>query len=728
MHVSLWRQITILRGENMASSMVLKRESLFDFLDIERLKSKEFETVLYFLECREKLVVLEEKVKSILANKTTDYYRQNEPLKMKKILKVKNKFVKNKRILDDLHLFDGESQRTIVDYYQVKDYLIEEKEKYETELNKDDNDLQYFFVHPQFLEALRINTGDKYKYLVDSEKYNKFSTIQTRYNYIQRATVKTSPLSYLGYTTYLGSMEKQLDKTEVNQLVKTLLLIVAAHDHKLREKMIFRLNPLLFLETEKSQGYYYEKLTLQDNFDWLLKKTDVMHNLHVINFIKKIGSNRTVSYNEISHYTNNDPYIDAELLINNFIVYPDFIMYSDDVHFKTLFEDTISEKALTQLLINEKNDIRDYRLSEEVVDYVKINQPDYLMMDMSKKIKDISLYYHNHLKLSPFSYPPLSDNQKKYIFEEIIVENKFTSKLLNAIHSNFNTYKDWNLLEILSDLYEKILYNKLAITDNIQFKPIQKKSAIYFYQMSNSGELLINNVNLGTGSIVIRDIEIFDHDLHEQLNTHFQKLFNNDSEIYELVLDKEISNRIDVGKTQLNKLYWPNDFDKVLINFSPDNEIEFIYKEKRINIIYVGTIPFHLFEGTKGLLMSLINPWKIDVKKIQNYNNRKQIVIHKEELKELDDHNTVRFFLNITEFFHRRGLPFDFFLTIKKTKYQPSKPIWMSLYSKYSLKILKKIIQDGTDLVITNIDPDRSSYLIGGKCTEYATLEVWEEN
>lgn len=714
----------------MPASITLKRESLFNFLDIEKIKTRELQTINDYIIADNRLSELQKRLKQIIANKTTAFYQQDKSDELKQMLKVKNKFRKGKRIISQIDLFDNVEKKLIVEYDDLQNQLTEERGKYETIFKKSDNSFQYFFDNDRFRDALKFNNEDTYPFLIDRDKYTKFSTIQSRYNYIQRATVKTSPLSYLGTTVYNSDSDRELDKIEVNQFVKTILLKVASNDINLRDKLRYQINPLLFQEVEQRQpGYYFEKQVLYKDFDWLLKKVDTMHNKQVLELLKKIGINQSVSYMAIEKQVSMDRCIDIDMLFDSFLVNPYFAYYMDYNNFKELFVDTFSEKVISSLFITDKEAIEQGKLDAEIMKYVEENKPTNLMADISQKLNSVPLYYHNHLKTTAFSAPELSIEQKGFLFERIIKPNSYTNKLLNIVSSEFEMYQEWNLLEILTDIYENILFNKAVTRESIMFKPNQKKSAIYFYQVSSNGKLSINNVNLGTGSVVTRDIEVFDNQLVADLHKHFKNLFKNDYPIYELVLDQEISNGINVGKTNLRKICWPEDFVNVSIDFSSHNEVQFIFNGERINILYTGTIPPHLFEGTKGLLMSLINPWTVDIKKLKEYNGREEFYLKNEETASLMDKDEIQFFINITTYFHKHQLPFDFFMVAKKSgQLQHEKPIWMTLYSKYSLKILNKVISEGKDISISRVTPDRADYLIDDKCVEYAKLEIWEES
>ncbi|EEL08947.1 hypothetical protein bcere0015_48030 [Bacillus cereus BDRD-Cer4] len=704
----------------------MKREALFKPSLLNRLKDKDLFFVKEYLVKKQELQNIQKILLAELNKKTKKYYDTQE-IELLRIYQSLKRRIKRK--LDVKESVDDSADKIINELISKYNLLIIELTSLKQKMNnvfqnKEKNYYEAFYTEEKFKKALKVTTPEAYKSLVDLN-IQKDSLNRARYGYIQRATVKTSPLSYFGKTTYYSLNKKDSEETlQLNNVVKYLILTAAMNDVEVMNLLRIKINPV-FKKINNAEGIYYEKNFLLNGVDWVLKQDDILHNKEVLNILKRIKICKTP--NNIINALQEENNFTYEVLVNNGVIVPDYSLYiNDDQKFKDIIVSIFGIQMVELLFPNCINDIQYEQISNKVLKYLSRHDSNYFGVSLCKKFLELPLYYHNDVEKNQFSVPSISSERMKEIFDDCVVQNKNSYYIYNLILGDKEKYQDQSLLAVITDIKEKYMFERnLTIKNTIKIKPQMRKSALIFYQSDVNGNIVINNINAGTGAVFHRNAEIFDKCINDNLKNYYNKLFYEDFPIYEVVMDEEISNHVDTGKSFHKKLKWPEDFLDIRLHVSADNQIRFVYKDEFIHLLYLGTIPFHLFYGSKGVLLNLIHPWNIDMKNLGELNNRKRYNLIVQDAIQSTDMSNWDFFMALSSYFTENNLPMEFFLRKNNYSFKKSKPIWISLYSSESIKVLKRILKGEKEVIIEEIYPNFNENL-EQKVVEYAVLKIEE--
>lgn len=252
-----------------------------------------------------------------------------------------------------------------------------------------------------------------------------------------------------------------------------------------------------------------------------------------------------------------------------------------------------------------------------------------------------------------------------------------------------------------------------------------KKSILVFFQKSNEGKIVLNNIHVGTGTIIARDLQFLKGSSPENFKLFHNKIktnFDNSFPVYELIFDMETSSKLGHLESQFPKIYFETDLENLDFKII-ENVFQLYYKGNPINLIYTGTIPYYMFSGIKRILLELLHPYSIDYQKFKKSTlSRRGIrLLDKSDFNKVQDMSDIDFFTFINLYFESYNLPKNFFLT-EHRHFKHSKPIWFSLNSSNSLSILKRILPQ-SDFILNETFPNE----FNGKTVEHVYWLTKEE-
>lgn len=688
----------------MKDTICMKRKTLFKTERLDDLKDEPLKMYSNWNNYKENLEKIKKQLLKMLNEKTEILYINKNLKEMKLYLNIK-KTLKKERIIHEA-ILDEIDDKQIKEHSKIYNETFEliksiEKQVEDAFLRKV-NRYKSFLTHSEFQQALSITASEAYEQLFNPE-VTKDSVNRARYRFIQRATVKTSPLSYLGKTIYLSDETKITEQIKLNNVVKSLILMASLHNKDLDHLLQIKVCPKL-KKCNGMDAVYFEKNYLLKGVDWILKQDDILHQKEVVDFLSKIQHCETPA--EVKREVSNCEEITYEMLINNGLVIPNFnFYYSCNENFDDLLRRIFLDKEHHLFYPKSISDIKNDSVKKLLTGYLEKFNNLYLGETYQEKLNNVPLFYHDYVAFDHFNTPEIQSEFIRDIFKKCIVVNHYTYRLHQTIIMNKNIYEGQTVLSVLVDVHEKLKFQKNETPlPKIRFKPSVKKSAFLYLQSEKDGSLVLNNVNIGSGTVYHRYGDLFNENIKNKLKTYYENLFTYPYPIYELVIDEEISNHIDVGKSIFPKLVWPKDFLKVKMHISND-DIAFSLGGKPIQLIYVGTVPFHLFSGIKGDFLNLIHPWTVDINSIKNLDTRKVSQLNWQTISDSDDLSDTQFYYLITDYFKTNNLPFEFFVKKKMINFTSRKPIWISLYSVESIKVLKHLLLNERSIEIEEVKP-----------------------
>ncbi len=723
----------------MKADLVFKRESLFPFGKIELLKSEKLGSLRSVIRTENELNELRRRIEEQIKSAKQSLYAEGRQAELKMLMRLKGTkplVSEEKRAEIRRHAALRETAALLDEYAAKAEALDRLRLEIEDEFRRPDP-MDSFFENEQFREALKYTNADFYEQGLGKKSNDgggertKRSRLETRYNYVQRATVKTSPLSHFGVTTYRDDRPAEIAKYGLNTLIQTLLLQAVSMDEDKRRRLVYTFSPTVRGENERILGLYFEKQMLHRDFGWLLKQEDILHQKVYVALSEKIrDSGERLSYAELEQLVRSEERIDIDSLIANNIAVPDYGIYlNDEAVFLHLVEELFGnawrerfEAAASGRL--ERNDP-----GGELIGYIADKLESKYPVDLSAMLAKMPLFYHNVIRREAFDFPEIPAERQKRLLSEFVSENERGRCIRNYIRSRHEQFAGSSLLEIICMTKQAMLDRNFDYAAYDQpSAPDQKKNMLLFFQIDEASNLVLNNIASGSGHLIARDADAFSPELAEQYRNHCRRIFTRPYPVYEVVIDEEISNKIDVGKSNLPQVKWPADFARIRTALTEEGELCFEYRGERINLTYQGTVPFHLFQGAKRILMDLIHPWKVEYAKIKTYNApfRQEYELKPEQL----DSGTERpsdaaFAEKLTRLFEQNSYPIDFFVKEKKEGYAlPGKPVWMSLHSPVSIKLLRKMLEEGKTLSVTGVFPNAQAYGQDGRCVEYGQFIV----
>ncbi|SUN47297.1 Uncharacterised protein [Streptococcus equi subsp. equi] len=675
--------------------LYFRRESLFNNSDKEKLIDIDTDYFKKIKEFEDKLDAITNGLLTVLHVEMQSFYEINNKIALKQLMKLKRSMTQNKKIKQDFSSFKEIDillrQRQI--YTEKLDSLTNQIEEI---FQKRLNNYDFFINNPLFVRALNYTNRDFFEEL---NKYRNKGSLSIRkekslYNYIQRATVKCSPLSYFGTTVFEGDGLDKIDSFKNNNIYIAILLFALSSIGSTKYKLKYRFGPLI--EDRGRMFILHEKYFLpSQQKTWILKREDRAYHNSLTRLFKTIFNNNESVYGEyIKDTLKDDPFFDFDFLVSSELIYIDFNYYLANSRnlLNLLYNDRMfsDKKHLIYYLKGEVNPDLEQDIKKEF--YEVFNFID--NVSIKKRLKDfiasVPLFYHNSYSLDNIDK---ECNIKVEDFKDIIEENTLSKFYTTCMVQVSEKFEGTNVLEILNYINDHFKELSAYIEPSIVYSNI-RKNLLLFFQKTNDGMILENNVNIGVGvlSRELSYLKSYNFDIFQEYHKNIKKLFNNESDIYELVIDSESSNNLRESSSNFPKLYWPYDI-KDLSFYVEENRLQFLFKGKPINLIYTGAVPYHLFFGTKRLLLEIIHPYKVNYERMKKSKDekRKKKILSRKHFQNVKNKTNFEFYQFIHNFFEENKLPKEFFLT-KRSSFRNNKPVWFSLDSSNSLTILKTIL------------------------------------
>lgn len=684
--------------------MYFRRESLFRFENINELIDipDEFYERMIFLQ--EEIIKLEQETLRLVHDKMEKLYKVDDKNELKRFMKLKRS-VRNNKMINLKTIGDQRIESLLYQHRKSTEKLNKLKTKFQEIYNSKSRNYNFFINSPFFREALK-DTNKNYMNILD-ENNKKFRKEKTIYNYVQRSTVKISPLSYFGTTVFVGNQQEMTHIKIGNVVYFALFLYILSHIESMKMKLKYNLGKLIQFDNSP-EVVCHDKIFFSSNFDWIIKRDDYAYNRTIIKLFKEYFENKEfLNGGDIDFLIKENPLIDFDFLISTNLIKIDYNYY-------------LTNKEQLQILFNEnllsdKHNIREFIMGniekvDDVQFMIEFEQLNACQQNVSSQkritsfLKNQPLYYHNTYRLDDLK----KDNKISFSdFEDLITENYFYNYYTSCLLYVSKHYNINNLFEILN--FIKINNSKLKNEIKLEnLGTTMKKSVLVFLQNSEDGKFVLNNIHVGTGTIVARDLFFLKNNSPENFDLYHKKIkrnFDNNFPIYELILDMEISSKIGHLDSRFPKIFFENDIQDLEFRVI-DNVFQIYYQNQPINLIYTGTIPYYMFSGIKRILLELLHPYSVDFQKFKNSNlSRKGIsILDKREFQEVQNMSSIDFFIFIKSYFKNLGLPRDFFLTENKP-FRHSKPVWFSLNSSNSLSILKRILPK-SNFILNEVFPN----------------------
>ncbi|MGE7917632.1 hypothetical protein ACQKM9_01635 [Viridibacillus sp. NPDC093762] len=695
----------------MNEVICMKRETLFKTEALEALKDEPLKMYSHCREFKSRFEQVKTHLLEMLHKETKRLYENENLLVMRSYLNIKKTIKKQRSIRETIidELSDLQIQEHCRIYNEIFGLVQSIENQVEEAFLMKVNRYEPFLAHPEFQQALVITAYEAYEQLISPE-ITKDSINRARYRFIQRATVKTSPLSYLGKTTYLSDHSEVTEQIKLNNVVKYLLLMASLQNKDLDQVLQIIVRPTI-KKCNGMEAVYYEKNYLLKGVDWVLKQDDLLHQKEIVAFLASIQHCKTPA--QVKQKVMQHKKLTYELLVNNGLVIPDFnFYYHESGNFDNLLKYIFTERERTLLYPKTINEIAFETVQELLIGYLEQFSSKYYGQSYEEKLKNISLFYHDYVAFDQFNTPQIEKEFIQKVLDNYVTVNRRSYKIHQMLFMNKDRYDGQTVLAIFADIHEQLQFKKIQMPlPMISFNPSMKKSALLYLQSATDGSLVLNTINIGNGGVYHRYGHLFNESINNRLKTYYENLFTTSYPIYELVIDEEISNHIDVGKSLYPKLKWPEDFLDVKLQIT-NHEIKFLRNGKPIQLIYVGTVPYHLFTGIKSYLLQLIHPWTIDIDS-KNFNKRESTQLDWHSISDTDEITDTLFYYSITAYFTSHNLPFEFFVKKKFTNFNARKPIWISLYSVESIKVLKHLLLNERSIEIEEVKP-----MFTGECVE----------
>lgn len=676
--------------------LYFKRESLFNNSDKEKLIDIDTDYFNKIKKIENKLDSITNELLTVLNVEMQSFYEINNKIALKKLMKLKRSIRQNKKIKQNFSSF--KEIDTLIRKREIyKEKLVSLTNQLEEIFQKRINNYDFFMNDPLFVRALNYTNRDFFEELNKNKREKATLSIRKEkslYNYIQRATVKCSPLSYFGTTVFEGDGLDKIDSFNNNNIYITILLFALSNIDSTKYKLRYRFGPLI--EDRGKMFILHEKYFLSSQHKpWILKREDRAYHNSLIGLFKIMFNNNDSVYGEyIEDMLKDSPFFDFDFLVSSELIYIDFNYYLKNSQnlLTLLYNDKMfsDKKNLLNYLRGEVNPDMEQMIKKEFHEVLNFIDNRSIKKRFKDFITRVPLIYHNSYSLGSVDK---EFNIEVECFKDFIEENtlsKLYTTCMVQVSSKFGNTNVLELLNYINDHFKELItHTKPSIT----YSGV-KKSLLVFFQKTNDGMILENNLNIGLGvlSRELSYLKSYNFDIFQKYHENIQKLFNNEAEVYELVIDSESSNNLRESFSNFPKLYWPYDIKYLSFNID-DNRLQFLFKGKPINLIYTGAVPYHLFFGTKRLLLEIIHPYKVNYERMKKSNDekRKKKVLSRNYFQNISNKTNFEFYLFIHNFFEENKLPKEFFLT-EKSSFRNNKPVWFSLDSSNSLTILKTIL------------------------------------
>lgn len=369
---------------------------------------------------------------------------------------------------------------------------------------------------------------------------------------------------------------------------------------------------------------------------------------------------------------------------------------------------------------------------------------------------------------STAAIPPIG----RYVKEDIeklqgFLQNFYYShslyeKLLNVFKERVGVGGEVNLMTFLSDILEsEVFYSTLMSEARIEeikkvmnrntleekFRHIPKTNTIYYQLAASSYDdvvkgdylFIVNKVTDGSGNIFTRFNHLFENEMYrDRLRSWMEDLYQ-DIPIYQVTFGEDWSNLQEKYGMLQNELNWVGElssvskYDNVCVNElilrhdeAADRFTIHLKNGKRIQPVYLGSVPEHMTNDLSRLFVTLMKPYFIHtpfgahpfnqphVKDEIIHFPRKQvgrIVLNREQwampktiIQELFEQSSDAALMEALHKFRiQHGIPEEVFITMSsnsQTVFNHEKPFWFHFYNILSVDMLKKALSSQNDNII----------------------------
>ena len=710
---------------------VFKRESLFPYREINRLDHIDSEKIDEYMAVLNNIKRIKYLLDKELKFFSKNCYENGEGEKLKQTMKIRRKLKKNESLtipkffsIDLLYRIEEFNQllieKTLITQYVKKSF--------------DKNNYSFFLQNHYFQKALKYTNPKAYDQIFDEEKFNKTKYKKTRYSYIQRNILKANSLSWMGVTSFktVNSNTKKEEIKQVNvlnQYVVTSLLFLAANDEELNSEMNFHINEFALRKNIKCyiQKIFYTSINnpsfmIRENILFKKNIVDVLYELKTKNF--KHGK-------QIKNYLIEQE-ISFEFLLKNNLILPDFKYYSTIKNITDLLSmsnnlkpisiqlhsSTHSDNTNLIYLSNEErtnlNTLDNYYFEQSLVNIIE---------DNPMWINSVGKYEEKNFEL----ITSMNDVNYHEVKNCVRVNDKY-HRIVSIIKKCANNKKT-NFLDLFLIIEGELVYRENFWKSNEEYmdtaKIEHKKSYMIMFQKNKMNEPIFTNIYPGNGFLLGREFPKMNNEHITLVDTHLKNIYGQNANIFEVVVDNEVSSITNCGNSPYKKLYWPDDFSKVQVAY--EDGVKFFYEGTEIAPVYFGSIPIHFFHGAKGLFLNLISPWCMgnEIPKIlDNINKPTKIRLNKEKLNGYLTDDFVQQYINILIFFKKEKLPLKFFIRKLGTIIN-NKPIFITLLNIDAYRIFMNELHKG-ELEITFLNPEPKEYS-SSKLYEYINIITDEE-
>lgn len=654
-----------------------KREANFKISDLKKLEHISENLISSYIELEDKknsiLKDLDKKLKKI----SKQLYEGKDSYYLKEVVNLRRKIKYGKREITKLetkaignHDFWIRNSLSKLRKIEKKIDLDIKKIKGKTS-NSEIYD--YFFSNLRFKESLAYINPMFYRLLGQNKKNKK--TNETKYSYIQRGLLKANSLSGLGLTSFYSYSNKTFKNKEcsvsnekkiLNPYVITSLLFLISKDVSMTPYLKF--NDLTFSYIGNEKVLFHKRYYTNSSIKSFVIQENMFFDISHIEKVKKLLSSLKIIPNE-------DEYI---FYLNNNLIVPDFTYYLND---ERKLIDLLSNSSRWSWLLR--------RIFEIESDSLKINNKE------KEFLKRYDTYYFSEslieiLLNNPLRMNYVSGNFSNFSEQQVINITPEEKKLVNRVvipNYLYNIYNqeltkilkasegDQNLLHTILQIEHNIFYSidfkskdKIVHKEEDYLDKLNEKNCMIFFQTRRNCEKpLITGIYPGNGYLMGREFPKMREDVLEMYFNRTSKLVN--GEIVEVVVDNETSSTINTGYSPFKKLYWPKDFNDVIVK-SDAKGIKFFKDNKRIHLRYFGSIPVNMLMGNKAILLNMISPWIINprsTKLIEEYNSVTTYKLHSEEITASmhKGNSSVYDYIRLLVYFKKNKLPNRFFIRRK---------------------------------------------------------------
>jgi hypothetical protein len=514
-------------------------------------------------------------------------------------------------------------------------------------------------VNPSLVETI-LGKKDK--------KWNLDSNItKSAYSYLQRAILKTSPLSTLTQlaSTSLENMgEISWNQGPRNSLRWSRVLITSFYEY-LSKDVAFNHLIKFTLSTEvnfdgksrRIRGVYYN----QGGFSW--KKEEIVSNNMLVGVLSKLGKKFDSPFFlhdlEKELEVPNKSMI-VKLLLSQRLVRPvvpfsssvddpfnkiaDFIEQRNKEKDQPLISSLRKVELLRSKLITEEKPSRRLNIVNKIRAEFHTIIELYPFVD-SNRLNDTLLYEDVR---SDYPVPYLGEYVREDLeairkcIEPYVFVTNFHSQLIDWFIDRVGEGEKCDLLSFLSQLASKenILSKMTSSARNYDMNPLNSKNIVkepltynVFFQLAAKNysdilngnyQLIVNKISNGRGTIFSRFTKLFNPDSYRsQLEEWLSQTF--DGEPIEFSVSTDWSNLQENFSTLSHFIRWVEDLDYTdsgvkhrlkdfdVIHDPVHNSLKIFNKSGNVvSPVYTGTVPEHMTSGINKIFMTLANPWIIN--------------------------------------------------------------------------------------------------------------------